>query len=87
MAPMTPEPVQPTRPQPSEPAAIDVVVAAFSALGYALSARAILLLSLIGAFALAMRAMSSQTPASLYVTIAYCVLVVLPVVGLEIRKR
>lgn len=66
---------------------MSVLVTAFAALGYALSARAILLLALIGAFVLACFAMKSQTQDALAVLIAYCVLAVLPVVALEIRKR
>lgn len=55
--------------------------------GYALSARALLLLALIGAFVLSVMAMSTETLMRLYTLIAYCLLVVAPVVALEIRKR
>jgi len=77
-------PVQMTPPQPST---LDVVVAAFAALGYALSARALLLLSLIGAFVLSLMAITSQTMPALEVLIAYCCFTVIPVAYLEIRRR
>ncbi len=53
----------------------------------ALSARAILLLSLIGAFVLAYRAMSLQTLASLEVLGLYGAFAILPIAYLEIRRR
>jgi uncharacterized membrane protein (Fun14 family) len=55
--------------------------------GYALSARSLLLLALVGAFVLAVMAMSTETMMRLYTLIAYCLLVVAPVVVLELRKR
>ena len=55
--------------------------------GYALSARALLLLALIAAFVLAVMAMATESLMRLYVLVAYCFLVVAPVVALEIRKR
>jgi hypothetical protein len=69
------------------PSTLEVVVAAFGALGYALSARALLLLSLIGAFVLAVMSVTTQTRASLYVLVAYCVFTVIPVAYLEVRRR
>jgi hypothetical protein len=66
---------------------LDVAMMAFTGLGYALSARALLLLSLIGAFVLALQAMSSQTLPALEVFIAYSLLTVAPVTILEIRKQ
>lgn len=68
----------------SDPTTFDTLIAAFSALGYALSARALLLLTLVGAFVLALRA---ETAMGLMVLIAYCAATVVPVVVLEIRKR
>ena len=56
------------------------------AAGLALSARALLLLSLVGAFVLAMQAMSSQTIMALEVLGAYGVFTVLPVTYLETRR-
>lgn len=72
-----------------EPAASTVKpssLAAFEALGYALSARALLLLALIGAFVLAVMAMQYQTAGSLEVFVAFALGAVLPVTILEIRK-
>lgn len=66
---------------------LDTVVTAFAGLGYALSARALLLLALIGSFVLAVMAMMSQTPAALEVLVAYAFLTVIPVAFLEVRKR
>ncbi len=67
-----------------QPATMDVVLAAFTGLGYALSARALLMASLLGAFVLAVR---SHTTMDLLVMVAFAVLVVIPVVYLEVRKR
>lgn len=64
-----------------------MIVSAFAGLGFALSARALLLLSLIGAFVLSLMAIQSQTLPALEVLIAYCVFTVLPVAYLEIRRR
>ena len=78
-------PIQaPAQPQHST---LDVIVAAFAALGYALSARALLLLSLIGAFVLSLLAITSQTMPALEVLIAYCCFTVIPVAYLEVRRR
>jgi hypothetical protein len=74
-------------PQPIEPSALSVILNAFAALGYALSARALLLLSLIGAFVLACMAMTRGDNYGLAVLIAFCVLTVIPVTALEIRRR
>ncbi len=62
-------------------------MAAFKSAGYILSARALLLLSLLGAFVLAVMAMLWQTLPALEVLIAYAMLAVLPVVYLETRRR
>jgi hypothetical protein len=62
-------------------------VAAFKALGYTLSARALLLLALLGAFVLAIMAIIQQTPASLEVLIAYAIFTVIPVAYLETRRN
>ena len=79
-------PPAPTIPTP-QPSTLDVVVGAFAALGYALSARALLLLSLIGAFVLSLMAITSQTLPALEVLVAYCCFTVIPVAYLEIRRR
>lgn len=93
MVPPSPEPIPPTltveavAPEPPEPRASDVLVAAFGALGYALSARALLFLALIGAFTLGVMAMLSGKPMSLAILAAYALLTVIPMVVLELRKR
>ena len=74
-------------PQPPSPSILDVVVVAFTGLGYALSARMLLLLALLGAFILAVMAMQDQTLPGLEVLIAYAVFTVIPVSYLEIRRR
>ena len=77
-----------TSPTPSSSySTLDVTVTAFAGLGYALSARALLLLSLIGAFILSLMAIQSQTLAALEVLGVYCVFTVVPVCFLEIRRR
>jgi hypothetical protein len=64
-----------------------VLIAAFGALGYALSARALLLLALLGAFVLGVFAMLNRDLMSLAILATYAALTVLPVVWLEIQKR
>ena len=82
------EPAQPTKPDPStEWRNPSLTEQTLRLAGYALSARALLLLALIGAFTLAVLAMMTETLVRVYILVAYCVLVVLPIVGLEIRKR
>lgn len=76
----------PILPQP-EPQPTRAIEAVLQLAGYAVSARALLLLALIAAFILAVMAMMTETMIRVYVLIAYSVLVVLPIVGLEIRKR
>ena len=63
------------------------LVAAFKSAGYILSARALLLLSLAGAFVLAIMAMTQQTLPSLEVLIAYAIFTVIPVSYLETRRN
>jgi hypothetical protein len=80
---------QPT-PLPTSPpnySALDVTVAAFTGLGYALSSRAILLLVLVGAFVLALFAVSNPRLEVLAVLVAYCLFTVVPVTFLEIKRR
>ena len=62
-------------------------MAAFKSAGYILSARALLLTSLVGAFVLAVMAMTWQTLPALEVLVAYAILAVLPVAYLETRRR
>jgi hypothetical protein len=84
----TPEPpiLSPTAPAPPKSDTTEIVATAFRGLGFALSARALLLIAILGAFVLATMAMVRTSNASLFVLIAYSVLVVLPVVALEIAK-
>lgn len=63
------------------------MVAAFTGLAYALSARSLLLLSLIFSFVLAVMAMNSQSLFSLYVFVAGASFTILPVAYLEARRR
>lgn len=70
-----------------EPTAMQVAVHAFAALGYALSARALLLLALIGMFVIAVMALVTQAMFSLYILLAFGGLTVLPFAVLEIRRR
>lgn len=73
-----------TRPPPKS---ISTVEGILKLAGFALSARALLLLALIGAFVLAVMAASVESMMRLYVLVAYCLLVVAPIVALEIRKH
>ena len=85
---MTPQTQNPPTPQPAPTSStLEVVVAAFTGLGYALSARALLLFSLIGSFVLALEAMREQTNASLLVLIAFVIGAVFPATFLEVRRR
>lgn len=68
----------------SDPTLADTLIAAFTGLGYALSARALLLLALIGAIIMAVRA---DNTASLVALAIYCLFTVGPVVILEMRKK
>ena len=73
---------QPVHETPDEMSSVLVVL---RAAGYALSARVLLLLAIVGAFILAV--MTMRAGVLPYVLVAYCLLVVLPVVVLEIRRR
>ena len=70
-----------------DPKISDAMLAAFSAFGFALSARALVLLSLLGAFVLALMAMRAQTNMSAILLTLYCVLTVIPLVVLELRSK
>lgn len=72
---------------PLKPTAADLLNAAFAAIARVLAVRFQLLLSLIGAFVLAIGAMQWQSPSGLYVLIAFCALTVLPLVWLEFSGR
>jgi hypothetical protein len=66
---------------------ISRTVEAFRALGWALSARALLLLALIGAFVLATLASLHESQATLEVLVAWCLLTIGPITFLEVRRR
>lgn len=72
--------------RPLTPPPEERMLEAFRAVGFALSARAILLLSLVGAFVLAIFAMEGAKD-GVWILGVYCVLVVLPMVFLETYKR
>ena len=63
-----------------------VILSSFASLGYALSARALLLLALLGAFVLAVLAMEGQSVMGLWILGVYSMFTVVPVTVLEIRK-
>lgn len=65
----------------------DALLAAFTAIGYVVSARAILLVDLIGGFVLGLMAMSRQTPMSLGILVAYFMLTTLPMIWLEVNAK
>jgi hypothetical protein len=89
------QPPLPTSPQeaPEPPVIIqrqevsDVLLAAFAALGFAVSARALLFLSLVGAFALAVMAMSRLNAEAMIILGLYCGMTLLPLVCLEIYAK
>ena len=65
----------------------DVLLAAFAAMGFALSARLLLLLAMLGGFALSYLAMERQSAMALWVLGTYCCLVLIPMVYLEISSK
>lgn len=65
----------------------DVLMAAFAAMGHAVSARVLVFLSLLGAFALAVMAMLSQTVMAVVILGLYSVGIVLPLVALELMTK
>lgn len=79
----------PRAPAPSlaEPSTLSVVVAAFTGLGYALSARSLLLLAVVFNFVLGLKAMDAQTLSSLEVLGVFCAFTIPPLAYLEIRRR
>ena len=86
-------PTPPPTPQSELPVIVqrqevsDVLLSAFAALGYAVSARALLFLALVGAFALSVMAMLDQTTMSAIVLCIYLVLIILPMVFLELKAK
>jgi hypothetical protein len=85
--PAAPPPPAATIYVPQKPTAAELILANLKAISLILSARALLLLSLLGGFVLALGAMAWQTPMGLYVLIAWSVLTVLPMTGLEVTGR
>lgn len=91
----TPEvsPTPPEAPRPTIPPSVqrvgipEAMVSVFSVLAFALSARLLLLLALIGAFVLALMAMDRQTPLAAAILVAYALLTVAPLVYLELRGK
>lgn len=88
-------PPPPTLEQPAPPPQViiekpgieDAVLAAFAALGFAVSARFLVFLTVVGAFALAVMAMRFHDLMGLAVLGLYCALTVLPLVWLETRAK
>lgn len=72
---------------PTPPSAAVLIQAVFSAIAKVLAVRFQLLLSLMGAFVLAVMAMQWQTSAGLYVLMAFCALTTAPLVWLEFKGR
>ena len=86
LTPPTPPTYSPEVPPRAEPSKLDLTLAVLKAGGFALSARALLLLSLIGAFVLALQAMASQSLASMEILAIYGAFTILPVAYLETRR-
>ena len=72
---------------PTEPSTFEVTLAAFQGLAYALSARSLLLLSIVGAFALGLTALLKGGVLPLVALGIYSAFTVIPVAILEARKR
>ena len=72
---------------PPQPNTLDVLLAAFTALGYAISARALLMLAIVGAFVLAVMAILSDKIPALVALGLFAALVVIPMCILELRRR
>ena len=78
---LSPRTVAPSSP-PSNPAFLIEMIAVLQAIAMLLAARLLLLLAVLGAFSLALLAHWSPHPMSLWLNIAYDVLVVIPLGGL-----
>lgn len=72
---------------PTGSSRLDGMIAAGQLLGFALSARVLLLLGLLGTFVIGVMAMLSQTSWALAVLAVSGTFLVLPVAWLEIRRR
>ena len=80
----TPRAVEPVPPAPVRD---ERLIEMFKTLGFVLSARALLLLAIVGGFVLAILAALHETRETLYVLVAWCLLTVGPIVALEWRRR
>lgn len=80
------EPIEQETP-PTGSSRLDQILKAGEVLGFALSARALLLLGLLGTFVIGVMAMLSQTSWALAVLAVSGTFLVLPVAWLEIRRR
>jgi hypothetical protein len=69
------------------PGATLAALQAIRVLTFVLSARAIFLISVLGAFILAVIALYDGRPGSLYVLIAYSILAVIPAAAIELARR
>lgn len=88
---------QPTPSPPSEPGdrpaapyradTLEVLVTAFAGLGFALSARAILMLAVVGGFVLGVLAVLQARWEPLIALALYAALIVIPCAVLEYRRR
>ena len=82
---------EPAAPKPAEPEPVAAqttrMLEAYRLLGAALSARLLLLLSILGSFALAIESMRDQTTGSLLILLAFTVGTVGPTTFLEVRRR
>lgn len=89
MPPMTPQapPEAPAQIIVQREEVSQVVLAAFASLGFALSARFLVFLSLAGAFVIAIMAMRAHDLMGLSVLALYCLLIVLPLIWLELNAK
>ena len=85
-SPVGPEP-RPTPPPVTASRTDSAALGAFVAIGMVLAARWLLMLSVVGAFVLAIRAMENPTFPSLSVLCSFCVLTVLPLTYLDLKTR
>jgi hypothetical protein len=70
-----------------EPSTLDVMFASFAAIGFAVSARVLLFLSLLGAFALSVMAIYVASITALIVLGMFCAFTTLPLVALELKNK
>lgn len=85
--PLPPPPILPPQIIVERPQISDVMLSAFSALGYAVSARVLLFMSLLGAFVLAVIAMLSQSIMSAVIVTLFCGMTIIPLAVLEWRSK